>query len=174
MDNSIVVKHPLDQFSFAGTVGDLGPEGRASLEMLMQLIGDMKFLRGSGAGACARYFLLVDSSWVPKLCVSANINCVKLREHLWQYELGVVGESQDLADDRQIALPFVDAQRDTGEARDLSPESGSQLNPPDRQSRLLKGSVMAEVERAMSQFVAAVTSASKPHQQFGGTRYRTS
>jgi hypothetical protein len=155
MDCFAVIKHPLDQFSFSGNVGELDPEGRASLETLMQLIGDMRFLKGTAEGACARYFLLVDLSWVPRLCLSARINCVKLREHLWRYELEGLGESQDLPDDRQIALPFADAVKSAKPVHALKREAA----PPCA---------------AQPQLLTAGTSASKPQLQTGERRYRNS
>jgi hypothetical protein len=120
MDDCAIIRHPLDRFSFRGNMGHLDPQGRDSAERLMTMIGDMKFRKDNIEGTCARYFLLIDLSWFPQICFSAQINCAKLREYLWCVERGEEGPLENAVDDVQIALPF---RGDEGQAADASGSS---------------------------------------------------
>ena len=101
-----IIRHPLDRFSFSGNMRDLDAAGRDSADQRLTMIGDMRFLKGTVRGTCARYFLLIDVSWFPKLCFSAHINCETLRAYLWRCESGQKDEIENTSDDAQTALPF--------------------------------------------------------------------
>ena len=78
------------------------------------MIDDMQFRKDSIWGTCARYFLLIDLSWFPQLCLSAQINSEKLRAYLWLCERG---ELEIVFDNAHILLPFV---RKEGKQRALN------------------------------------------------------
>lgn len=104
MDALKIIQHPLDRFSFSGNLGDLDRTGRVAVDQLMTMIADMRFRKDSIWGTCARYFLLIDLSWFPRLCFSAQLNSEKLRAYLWLCERG---ELEDIFDDGQTVMPFI-------------------------------------------------------------------
>jgi hypothetical protein len=81
MIDPIIIKHPLEECVSFGNISDLDLRGRDSLDLIMTMIGDLRFRNDRVEGTCARYFLLVDLSVVQHLCVSAHINCDKLRDY---------------------------------------------------------------------------------------------
>ncbi|HKV04992.1 MAG TPA: hypothetical protein VJO53_07790 [Candidatus Acidoferrales bacterium] len=143
MDDQRVIKHPLDRFAFSGTVGALDREGRESLESLMLLIGDMRFRSGTVEGTCARYFLLVDPTWVPKLCYSAHINCAKLREHLSHSEYEQAGASDLVPDVAQSSLPFTD---DVAQPRTIPSGARAPRYKASKMSRLMTAAEVVSPE----------------------------
>jgi hypothetical protein len=106
MDNSKIIRHPLDRFSFTENVGNLDASGRDAAEKLMTMIGDMRFLKDIIWGTCARYFLLIDGSWFPRVCSSAQINSAMLRTYLLRVESGEEGECEPVADATQSIFLF--------------------------------------------------------------------
>ena len=104
MNSSRLIEHPLDRFSLTGSLRDLDCTGRDATEKLMTMIDDMRFRKDSIWGTCARYFLLIDLSWFPQLCLSAQINSEKLRAYLWLCERG---EINHIFDDADTAVPFL-------------------------------------------------------------------
>jgi hypothetical protein len=81
-------------------------------DKLMTMIDDMQFRKDSIWGTCARYFLLIDLSWFPQLCFSAQINSEKLRAYLWLCERG---EIEHIFDDAETVVPFL-RKRDSQQA----------------------------------------------------------
>jgi hypothetical protein len=106
MNSYEIVQHPLDRFSFTGCIGALDAKGRDSADQLLTMIGDMRFCEDNIQATCARYFLLIDICWFPRLCFLANINCAKLREYLCRIEQGEEGELENTADDTQSSFCF--------------------------------------------------------------------
>ena len=104
MNSSRLIEHPLDRFSLTGSLRDLDCTGRDATDKLMTMIDDMRFRKDSIWGTCARYFLLIDLSWFPQLCLSAQINSEKLRAYLWLCERG---EIKDIFDDAGTVVPFL-------------------------------------------------------------------
>jgi hypothetical protein len=106
MDNSRIIRHPLDRFSFTGNMGNLDAAGRDAAEKLMTMIGDMRFLKDTIWGTCARYFLLIDTSWFPQVCLFAQINSAMLRTYLLRVEKGEEGELENVAMAAQTDFSF--------------------------------------------------------------------
>ena len=104
MNSSGLIEHPLDRFSLTGSLRDLDCTGRDATDKLMTMIDDMRFRKDSIWGTCARYFLLIDLSWFPQLCLSAQINSEKLRAYLWLCERG---EIKHIFDDAGTVVPFL-------------------------------------------------------------------
>ena len=98
------IQHPLDRFSLNGNLEDLDGTGRVATNKLMMMIDDMRFRRDSIWGTCARYFLLIDLSWFPRLCFAAQINSEKLRAYLWLCERA---EIKHIFDDAETVVPFL-------------------------------------------------------------------
>jgi hypothetical protein len=73
----------------------------------MTMIGDMRFRKGKIEGTCAQYFLLVDTLVLQHLCVSAHLNCDKLRDYIRRFDSEESDESRSVADTRQTPLPFL-------------------------------------------------------------------
>jgi hypothetical protein len=115
MNTFEIVQHPLDRFSFAGCVGALDAKGRDSADQLLTMIGDMRFCEDNIRATCARYFLLIDICWFPRLCFLANINCEKLREYLWRVEKGEEGELENAANDTQSSFCFANREDQAGD-----------------------------------------------------------
>jgi len=111
MNQFPVIKHPLDVFSFSGNVGELNEDGRNALDLIMMLISDMRFSKGRIGGTCARYFLLIDNTWVPKNCFLAHLNCTKMREYLWRCEFEETDGPERHSENSQIALLFPERER---------------------------------------------------------------
>src|SRR3984885_1507278 len=97
MDNPEIIRHPLDRFSFTGNMGNLDAAGRDAAEKLMTMIGDMRFIKDTIWGTVARYFLLIDTSWFPQVCLLAQINSAMLRTYLLRVEKGKEGELENVA-----------------------------------------------------------------------------
>jgi len=104
MNSSRLIEHPLDRFLLTGSLRDLDWAGRDATDKLMTMIDDMRFRKDSIWGTCARYFLLIDLSWFPQLCLSAQINSEKLRAYLWLCERG---EIKHIFDDAGTVVPFL-------------------------------------------------------------------
>jgi hypothetical protein len=121
-----LIQHPLDRFSFTGNMTDLDLAGTNAADQLLTMIGDLRFLKNDFRGMCAGFFLLVDQSWFPRLCFSANVNPEKLREYLWQLEGRKGEECQNTFDDPQMLLPFSTEAEES--ARDLPTQLGMQLD----------------------------------------------
>jgi hypothetical protein len=107
MNDSEIIHHPLDRFSFTGDMGNLDTAGRDAADKLTTMIGDMRFMKDSISGFCARYFLLIDATWFPKLCLSAQINSAMLRFYLWRVQSGEVDELANAAEAVQIDFSFL-------------------------------------------------------------------
>ncbi len=107
MADHTIIKHPLEECVSDGNLSDLDPQGRTSLDLILTLIGDLRFRRDQIEGTCARYFLLVDSSVVQNLCASAHIDCDKLRDHVRRLECGDANESGVILDDLQSSFAFL-------------------------------------------------------------------
>src|SRR5579863_8519821 len=107
MTDPVIIKHPLEECLSFGNLSDLDLRGRDSLDLIMTMIGDMRFRSDSIQGTCARYFLLIDLSVIQNLCVSAHINCDKLRDYIRRCDSIEGGESRRVSDDRQTALSFL-------------------------------------------------------------------
>jgi hypothetical protein len=99
-----IIQHPLDRFSFTPGMAELDAKGKDAIDQLMTMMGDLQFRKDSVWGTYARYVLLVDTSLFPWLCFLAQINCEKLRAHLWGCEQGENGDPE--SDLRQAELPF--------------------------------------------------------------------
>jgi hypothetical protein len=108
MNSSRSIEHPLDRFSLTGSLRDLDCAGRDATDKLMTMIDDMRFRKDSIWGTCARYFLLIDLSWFPQLCLLAQINSEKLRAYLWLCERG---EIKLIFDDAGTVVPFLRKRR---------------------------------------------------------------
>jgi hypothetical protein len=105
MDDLTAFRTSLDQFRLPGQTGELCEEGKAALDSLLLLISDMKLRKGSIAGTCARYFLLIDPTWTSKLCISAGINYPDLRRYLWQLEIEEASDFESVLRDLLFAAP---------------------------------------------------------------------
>jgi hypothetical protein len=88
---------------FAGSLRDLDCTGRDPTDKLMMMIDDMRFRKDGIWGPCARYFLL-DLSWFPQLCLSAQISSEKLQAYLWLCERG---EIKHIFDNAGTVVPFL-------------------------------------------------------------------
>jgi hypothetical protein len=99
-----IIQHPLDRFSFSPSMADLDEEGKSAADQLLTMMGDMQFQKDSVWGTYARYVLLVDTSFFPRLCFLAQINGEQLRAHLWSCERGENSASERNLD--QAELPF--------------------------------------------------------------------
>ena len=115
MNSSRLIEHPLERFSLTGSLRDLDCTGRDATDKLMTMIDDMRFRKDSIWGTCARYFLLIDLSWFPQLCLSAQINSEKLRAYLWLCERG---EIKHIFGDAGTVVPFL---RKRGQSRVTHP-----------------------------------------------------
>jgi hypothetical protein len=124
MNRSKLIEHPLDRFCFTGSLRDLDCTGRDATDKLMTMIDDMRFRKDSIWGTCARYFLLIDLSWFPHLCLSAQINSEKLRAYLRLCERG---EIKHIFDDAGTVVPFV---RTRGQSIGTQHAENSELVPP--------------------------------------------
>jgi len=111
MNTFRVIRHPLDRFSFTGSLGDMDQTGRNATDHLMTMISDMQFRKESFWGICARYFLLIDFTRFPQLCFSAQIDSEKLRAYLWLCERG---EIKYIFDDAETVIPFLRKKQSTG------------------------------------------------------------
>jgi hypothetical protein len=107
MKNSQIIHHPLDRFSFTGNMGNLDAAGRDAADKLSTMIGDMRFMKNAISGFCARYFLLIDATWFPQLCFSAQINSAMLRSYLWRAQRGEEAELANAAEAVQIDFSFL-------------------------------------------------------------------
>jgi hypothetical protein len=107
MADPTIIKHPLEECVSDGNLSDLDQQGRVSLDLILTLIGDLRFRKDRIEGTCARYFLLVDSSVVQNLCASAHIDCDKLRDHVRRLECADVNESGVILDDQQSSFAFL-------------------------------------------------------------------
>jgi hypothetical protein len=118
MSDPLIIKHPLEECVSSGDICDLDLQGRNSLDLIMTMIGDMRFRRDSINGTCAQYFLLVDISMLQNLCVSAHIDCDKLCDHIRRYECAETSESKAVSDNRQngflVVNPRMEAQLQAG------------------------------------------------------------
>jgi hypothetical protein len=115
MNTPRLTEHPLDRFSLTGSLRNLDRTGRDATDKLMTMIDDMRFRKDGIWGTCARYFLLIDHSWFPRLCLSAQINSEKLRAYLWLCERG---EIKHICDDPGTVVPFV---RKEGQSTGIQP-----------------------------------------------------
>jgi hypothetical protein len=106
MSDPLIIKHPLEECVRFGNICDLDLHGRNSLDLIMTMIGDMQFRSDSINGTCARYFLLVDLSILQNLCVSAHIDCDKLRDHICRCDRVEVDKSNAIYHDRQTGFLF--------------------------------------------------------------------
>src|ERR1700722_6092942 len=120
MDNSKLIHHPLDRFSFTENMGNLDAVGRDAADKLMTMIGDMRFIEDTIWGTVARFFLLIDAVWFPQLCFSAQINSAMLRAYLWRVERGEEGELENVAYAAQTVFPF--PKNEGIQAASLNPE----------------------------------------------------
>jgi hypothetical protein len=149
MDPFRVIKHPLDEFSFSGDIGGLNQEGRNALDLIMLMIGDMRFRKGNISSTCARYFLLIDATWVPKLCFFAHINCTKMRDYLWHCELGEGDGLERLSENSQIALLFPEQEKQRGRIQDLMLGDRSDCSTEAEQEHFQMASIMRRPRTAL-------------------------
>jgi len=149
MDHSTVIKHPLDAFSFSGGIGELDEDGRNALELIMMLIGDMRFRKGRIEGTCARYFLLIDNSWVPKNCFLARLNCTKMREYLWQCDFAETDGIERHSENSQIALLFPEQEKQRGRIQDLALGDRSDCGTEAEQEHFQMASIMLRPRTAL-------------------------
>jgi hypothetical protein len=101
-----VIKHPLEGCVTFGSIGDLDPQGRDSLDSIMTMIGDMRFRKDTIEGVCARYFLLVDLSVLQNLCAAAHLNFDKLQDYIRRCDCEGVDESTVASRVPQAVFPF--------------------------------------------------------------------
>jgi hypothetical protein len=106
MDNPEIIRHPLDRFSLTENMSNLNESGRDAVDTLMTMIGDMRFMKDTIRGFCARYFLLIDTSWFPQLCLSAQINSAMFRVYLWGIQCGEESELENVAKAVQSTFHF--------------------------------------------------------------------
>jgi hypothetical protein len=106
MNTSEIIHHPLDRFSFTGDMGNLDAAGRDAADKLTTMIGDMRFMKDSISGFCAHYFLLIDATWFPQLCFSAQINGAMLRFYLWRVQRGEEDELANVSAAVQLDFSF--------------------------------------------------------------------
>src|SRR5579863_836598 len=123
MTDPVIIKHPLEECLSFGNLSDLDLRGRDSLDLIMTMIGDLRFRSDSIQGTCARYFLLIDLSVVRNLCISAHINCDKLRDYIRRCDSTEGGESRPVSDDRQTALSFFKEKRPGEGSKDSQVEA---------------------------------------------------
>lgn len=102
----MIIKHPLDQCVNFGSLDDLDSQGRLSLDLIMTMIGDMRFRADRIEGTCARYFLLVDLSVLRSLCASAHLDCDKVRHHILRFDTTDSQESVPTPDVPQTDFHF--------------------------------------------------------------------
>lgn len=103
----MLIKHPLEECVSSGNLNDLDLKGRTSLDLIMDMISDLRFRRDGIKGICARYFLFINTSVIQGLCVSARIDCDKLREHVRKFDQGEESETKTTLDTAQTAFPFL-------------------------------------------------------------------
>lgn len=102
----MIIKHPLDQCVNVGSLDDLDSQGRLSLDLIMTMIGDMRFRADRIEGTCARYFLLVDLSVLRSLCASAHLDCDKVRHYIRRFDTTDTQESGPSPDVPQADFHF--------------------------------------------------------------------
>jgi len=108
-------------------MGQLDPGGRESVDQLMTMIGDMRSGVDNIRTTCSTYFLLIDMDWFPRLCLSAHLNCVELREALLCLENGENHEPEGLLDDRQMSFCSLEMADQPGAALCPALEAQSEL-----------------------------------------------
>jgi hypothetical protein len=111
MIDPIIIKHPLEECVSFGNISDLDLRGRNSLDLIMTMIGDLRFRNDRIEGTCARYFLLVDLSVIQHLCVSAHINSDKLRDYARRCDSLEGREPTNLSDGRRTDISSLAKER---------------------------------------------------------------
>ena len=109
----------------------------------MTMIGDMQFRSDHIEGTCARYFLFIEPAVIRNLCVSAHINCDKLREYARHADSMGAVEMSAVSDDSQTAFGFLNEEEPLTSRQ--VPSAPAQLPT---QSDLVHGESLAKKNRA--------------------------